>query len=268
MPRKAAIVLGHSHLSSVVNYLVKRPGEPTTDDQALEYYIFDTVRMGADFQFSPLNASGEIVLNPAIAEMVRSKVPEDRELIYVSMFGGNAHNALTLLEHPRPFDIMLPEKPDLPSIPGAELVPSDYIAAFLQRLAMVYIINAETLRKSTDRPVYHFESPPPLGDDAFVTAHLEQYFRDQTADTHPKIAPRLLRYKLWRLHSRIIKGASEARDIVFIDSPPEAQDENGFLRPEYYGTDSTHAGIGYAELVLKQFEKRLGLNYGGWNWLY
>ncbi|CAM3247461.1 hypothetical protein [Asticcacaulis taihuensis] len=268
MARKAAIVLGHSHLSAIVNCLVDRPGDPAPDDECIEYYIFDTVRMGADFQFSIPGSSGGLILNPAIFDMIRSKVPADRDLIYISMFGGNAHNALTLLEHPRPFDFILPEAPDLPRIAGAELVPADYIAAFLLRLAYRYILNAETLRNATDRPVYHLESPPPIGDDKFVTSHLEQYFRDQTTEAEPKIAPRILRYKLWRLHSRIIQGASESRNITFVASPPEAQDDEGFLRPEGYGNDSTHAGPGYADLCLRQFEKMLGLRYSGWNWLY
>lgn len=268
MSRTAAIILGHSHLSAVVNHLVQRPSSFPADNEAIEYYIFDTVRLGANFEFSPLNKDGVPVLNPAIDEMILNKIPQDRNKIFISMFGGNAHNALSLLEHPRKFDFVLPGEENLPFEKEAEVVPTDYIANFITRMASVYIMNAETLRNYTSDPVYHFESPPPIGDDEFVQSHLEQYFLDQTKGDVPRLSPRWLRYKLWRLHSKIIQGASESRNICFVSCPEDTKDKEGFLTRECYGTDSTHAGPKFAELLLDKFEGELELKYGGWSWLY
>ena len=266
MTRKAAIVIGHSHLSSFLRYLPSRPSDPTVGDSAIEYYIFDTTRAGAGFNFSVPDTTGNFVLNPAIDEMVKRTVPSDRESVYISMFGGNAHNALTLLEHPRPFDIIIPENPILPLIPNTEIIPFGYIDDFLRKLTESYILNMVCMRNVTTGSVLHIESPPPVGSDQFVLDHLEGYFLDQSK--HPHIAPALLRYKMWRAHSRIIKSACDSCNIEFLPVPEEAMTSEGYLKPEGYSDDSTHANGWYGACVMRQIEARFGFGYGGWNWLY
>lgn len=264
MAGKAAIVLGNSHLSSVVLQLKDRPGEVYGGDESLQYFIFDTVRMGTSFQFSIDSGGGNYVTNPELLALVESKVPEGLEKIYLSMFGGNAHNALTLLEHPIPFDFTLPERPDLPNEPGRELVTSGYINAFLKKMAASALLNMSALRKSVSQPIYHFESPPPVGDNRFIMENLEGYFIEQSSS--PRIAPVYLRYKLWRMHSILVSGFCEHAGIEFLPSPKECFDGGGFMKREH-GRDSTHAGGSYGGLILRDLERRLGLKYGGWQWL-
>jgi hypothetical protein len=264
---KAAIVLGHSHLSAIVNALMPRPYEASAVEKSIQYHIFDTVRLGAGYQYSVTHPAepGKYILNPDIRKMVAASVPQDREHVYISMFGGNAHNALNLLEHPRPFDFVLPERPDL-MVPGAELVPFGYVKRIIHRLAEPYILNMLTLREAVSGAVYHIESPPPCGDNQYILDHLEGYFKDQATD--PRIAPRELRYKLWRLHSNLIREACEACGVTFVPAPPGTQYEDGFLQSEGYGGDSTHAGPWYGDRVLRNFEQSIGAEYGGWAWLF
>jgi hypothetical protein len=265
MQKIAAIIIGHSHLSSVIKHLMDRPGEGGSDTAPIEYYVFDTFRLGADFLFS-IEKDGGFILNPVLAEIIERRIPPESRRIYLSMFGGNAHNALTLLEHPRPFDVILAENPGLPRIEGAELTPESYIKAFIAQQAAIYLLNMTTLKKAHDEPVFHIESPPPIGDNDFVQSHLEQYFRDQQAE--PRVAPALLRYKLWRIHSSVVKMSCDANGIEFLPAPTEAMTPDGFLLPEGYGDDSTHAGPWYGGSILRQLEARLGAHYGGWDWLY
>lgn len=266
MSRTAAIFVGHSHLVSIIGALIDRPGESFSQNEGIEYFVFDTTRFGTDFQFSIADASGNYALNSALMLAIDEKVPRHYNRVFISMFGGNAHNALTLLEHPTPFDIILPEEPGRPRIPNAEVVPYRYIESFIRRLAEGYILNMTCLRNAYREPVVHIESPPPIGDNDFVLAHLEQYFLDQTR--HPRVAPRELRYKLWRLHSKIIREAATAFGVDFLPAPAASVDPEGFLAREAYGSDSTHAGAAYGLHILKELEQKFSAAYGGWGWLY
>lgn len=266
MARTALIVIGHSHLASMVDALQPREGEEYRPDFGCEYFIYNTMRHGTDFQFSVADeVGGGYKLNPELVDLVNSRVPADYDRVFVSMFGGNAHNALTLLEHPEPFDFILPEQPDYPRIPGARLMPYDFIGQFIHSLAAVYMLNLETLYKAFGDPIVHLESPPPLGDDQFVMDNLDQYFAGQYDD--PKPAPRWLRYKLWRSHSALVSRHATALGVEFYPAPRESVDHEGFLTREDYGTDATHAGPNYALRVLKRLEARIGMGYGGWSWL-
>lgn len=265
MSRIGLIFIGHSHLSSIVSALAPRDGETYDPEDGCEYFIFNTMQHGANFQFSVPAENGGYVLNPELVRLIDERVPPTYQRVLVSMFGGNAHNALTLLEHPTPFDFILPEQPGCPRISGTELVPYGVISRFVLNLAEPYMLNLATLRNAFPDPVIHIESPPPLGDDDYVLENLEGYFRDQTED--PKPAPRWLRYKLWRLHSVLIKEHAEAHGVEFLPAPPEAIDEEGFLMRSDYGSDSTHAGPSYGLRILKQLEARMGMRYGGWSWL-
>jgi hypothetical protein len=265
MSRIGLIFIGHSHLSSIVSALVPRAGESYDPEEGCEYFIFNTMQHGAEFQFSVPGENGGFVLNPELVRLIDERVPRNYQRVFVSMFGGNAHNALTLLEHPMPFDFVLPEEPSCPRISGAELVAYGVISRFIFNLAEPYMLNLATLKNAFADPVIHIESPPPLGDDDFVLENLEGYFRDQAED--PKPAPRWLRYKLWRLHSARIREHAEAHGVEFLPAPAEAIDEDGFLLRSDYGTDSTHAGASYGLRILKQLEARMGMRYGGWSWL-
>ena len=266
MSRTAAIIVGHSHLVSIIGALMDRPGESYDQNEGMEYFVFDTTRFGKDFSFSVADEKGNYVLNPALMLAIDEKVPRKYDRIFISMFGGNAHNALTLLEHPAPFDIILPEETGRPRIPNAQVVPYDYIERFIRRLAEGYLLNMTCLRNAYSEAVIHVESPPPIGDNDFVLAHLEQYFLDQTST--PKVAPRELRYKLWRLHSKVVLEAATASKVKFLPAPSACIDSEGFLTREAYGTDSTHAGAAYGIHVLKELEKTFSAAYGGWGWLY
>lgn len=264
MGGKVAIILGHSHLSSVVYYLNDRQAELYEGEQSLQYYVFDTIRMGVDFQFTVPDGTGNYILNPQISELIEEKVPADRERLYISMFGGNAHNALTLLEHPRPFDFFLPEELDLPVEEGVEMLTSEYVKSFILKMSEIYRLNTLTLKEFSDSPVYHFESPPPVQSNSFIFDHLENWFKSESED--PRIAPKYLRYKLWRMHSNVIEESCRACGVQFIKTPAEALDPEGFLLEEH-GRDSTHADGSFGGLLLKNFEQHLGLKYSGWSWL-
>lgn len=261
---KLAFIIGHSHLKSVVDCLFPRPGDPVSDAAPIVYNVFDTGRFGADFQFS-VNGEGRLVLNPLLVEAIKRRLPEAGETILISMFGGNAHNAFSLLQHPRPFDFFLPEAPDLEPQPGAEIVSYDFVYRTLYRYTELYLVNMATLAQTGLGRTFQIESPPPVGDDAYVAEHLEAYFK--TVEERPALSPPLLRYKLWRVHSNIVRDACAANGIDFVPAPAAGMDGRYLARDSYSG-DSTHASATYGGHILRQIEKRLGARYNGWQWLY
>jgi len=265
MARTAFIFIGHSHLSSIVSALLPRAGESSGWDEGCEYFIFDTVRHGDNFQFTVPDPEEGFILNPVISDMVKETVNPEFKKIFVSMFGGNAHNALTLLEHPKPFDFILPENPSRERLKEALLLPSGYMRGFIDKLAEVYMLNLATLRHAFPDTVVHIESPPPVGSDSFLMANLDKYFEGQY--DNPRPAPRELRYKLWRLHSAIIRDHAEAAGVSFLEYPQNTTDAQGFLLPAYYSNDATHAGPAYGLEVLKQLEARFNCRFDGWRWL-
>lgn len=165
---------------------------------------------------------------------------------YFSMIGGNAHNVLGLLRHPHPFDFVLPSAPGLPLDPAAEVLTYGYLAAALERMISIDLEAMKMLRAKAW--FAHLESPPPIGDDAHIQEHLDPYFRGQPS---PVIAPKGLRYKLWRLNSEIIATFCAANDIGFV-AAPETTIDDGFLAPRFYALNATHANKAYGAELLAQ----------------
>jgi len=95
--------------------------------------------------------------------------------------------------------------------------------------------------------MFHCEPPPPSPDETRLRADLPwQFFHGRRV-----IAPRWLRYKLWRLHADLLRRFCAAEGIEFLPCPGEAFDEDGFLRADYY-QDAMHVNVRYGALVLAQ----------------
>ncbi len=216
---KKIFVIGHSHLNSL-----KRA--PTADDL---------------FEFHNINDKG---MGPL------SKINSDDYLSTILLVGGNYHNVFGLLNHPQPFDFYLPEKTDLPINPNARLLPVELVSSVLERdmVSRQYNVMSSLLRffKNT---VYQIESPPPVPSEA----HIKKYpgvFRDKINQLG--VSPAAFRYKLWRIHSKIVRENCQKLGITFVTVPKESQDSDGFLAEQYWNPDPTHGNQFYGDLVLNQ----------------
>jgi hypothetical protein len=155
-----------------------------------------------------------------------------------SFVGGRYPMALMLHRHPLPFDVVLPEAPELPIEPRADIIPVKAMRAVLEKGAKRALQTLEKIVEASPGAVYQFESPPPLADSSM--------FKEGSAQPY-------LRYKLWHLYSVIVREHSERIGAHFVSRPDAAVDENGFLRPELALT-TTHANPAYGALVLEQME--------------
>lgn len=169
--------------------------------------------------------------------------------VVVSAVGGSAHDVLGLARHPRPFDFVLPSAPDLPVAPEAELVPAAALATTLRNNIEDEILDLVRLMALSGRRVIHVEPPPPVGDDPRILPDME--LLAFVPSPNPGPSPPWLRYKLWRMHSEIIREAYEPAGVEFLAAPSAAQTDEGFLRPEFYDYPC-HANRAYGALVLRQ----------------
>ncbi len=179
--------------------------------------------------------------HPAVAGAIAASQAE----VLVSVLGGNDHSMIGVAAHRPAFDFVLPEEPDLPLGGQAQLVPAKMLRAELARRIAPHIRALERLRTAAGR-VVHVESPPPLPEE-----HIRRHpapFADDIAALG--VAPALLRYKLWRLHSSLYREACTRLGIDFLPSPPAMRDAAGMMLPFGCHPDATHGNAIYGGHVL------------------
>lgn len=169
-----------------------------------------------------------------------------------SMIGGNAHNALALVRHPRGYDFRLSEGgAGPPPEPDAEPIPEALVRAALEARLEVDFRRMRLLRALIG-PFVHIESPPPLRDDALIREMADAWFREQGVETLG-VAPAGLRWRMWRLNSRLFRAEAERIGCSFLAVPAAVHDGDGFLRPEL-AADATHGDAAYGELIIQAIE--------------
>jgi len=113
------LVLGNSHLTALAQAYALRCQQNSAPPR-LEFVRFNDPRFAG-----ALHAE-------ALAAVLQEKLLAGPYDLYVSMVGGNDHSVLGMLNHPRLFDFVLPEAPDLPMEPAAEIIPAGLLRAELQ----------------------------------------------------------------------------------------------------------------------------------------
>jgi hypothetical protein len=174
--------------------------------------------------------------------------------VCVSVLGGNDHAVLAMLNHHRRFDLVLPEAPDLPCEPGAELVPAGLLRAEIARRAAPHLAALAAYRAAFAGRLIHVESPPPIPSAGHIEAH-PGVFADEIAARG--VAPALLRYKAWRLQSDVYRAACADAGIAFLAAPASMQDKDGMMRAEGWNPDPTHGNARYGAAVLTELARRL-----------
>lgn len=229
----APLCIGHSHLRCVQVAAL----ETRAALQAVNFWDGSSVILN-----SPED--------PVLAVELQRKVQAHPGTVF-SFVGGGAHTVIALASHPRRYDFVLPENPDLPFDPRAELIPVDAVRAVLEREAAPYLKLMRHLRSLASVRLVHIEPPPPCPDNDSIAPHMPwSLFPGMLQE----VAPRWLRYKAWRLHSKIVSDWCGANDIEFLPAPAGAADATGFLRPEYF-QDGVHANAAYGQLLLAQMQE-------------
>lgn len=187
---------------------------------------------------------------PRLAAAIEGQIARNSPRI-ASVIGGNVHNVLALMRHPRPFDFILLGEDGPPPDAAAELIPEALVRASLTEKLQPDLARLRLLREIAG-PFVHIESPPPVRDERFIAARAESWFRDRAAGDFAVAGPGL-RWRMWRLTSRLMQGAAEALGARFMPVPVETQDAGGFLKLEF-AADPTHGNGAYGAALIRKLE--------------
>lgn len=242
---KSILVIGQSHIAAIRS-AAKTRREASPD--RLRTRVIHTMEPQYG---SEVEGEGEQArFTPALEAAIRDQIARNAPLV-ASASGGNVHNGFALIRHPRPYDFLLSEEDGPPLDPEAEPLTEAQVRAALEGGLERDRLRLREIRRIAGE-VVQLESPPPVADGGYIAAQADAYFKDRSLGDLG-VAPAGLRYKIWRLHSRIVAGYCAELGIGFLPVPSETRDAQGFLRLDYAG-DATHGNEAYGEAVIRALE--------------
>lgn len=179
-------------------------------------------------------------------------------------FMGNQHvEHFMFLE--KQFDFVLASNALLVVDHDVELVPElQARAVFQPSMRLLDTVLTSMLDTGGPRPIV-LGTPPPKADNQAIRRGMQIHadFFTKLASDHgldpekAQLAPACLRLKLWWLLQQMMRETAERLAVEFWPVSALAMTEEGFLRPEYWSEDATHANAAYGALMLDEYEKRL-----------
>lgn len=232
-------VVGTSHMAALLRAL-------PPDQDRFEFVHLNRPRSGLSHAF-PADWR-----EPPDRYVALFKATLDPDSHFVSMLGGNDHNALGLIEHPQRFDVLEPGE-DAPEVePGRELIPYDALRAMLEQRIDPYLRWLAALAPAFAGRKLHVCSPPPV-----PSAHIRSFPGMFQSRLRHGVTPPRIRAKLHRMSSDIFATGCSGVGMDFLPPPGDAADADGFLKAPYWNEDPTHGNGHYGELLLKQIEEHL-----------
>lgn len=169
---------------------------------------------------------------------------------------GNQHTARFLLAHDPDVDFLLPGADFGAPDKGAVIVPTTLVADTFKPGMEALRTLLKRLRDVGAEP-FLIGTPPPRGDEDYLKALFDA--RDKWFVSFSnlvgvdidsvKLVPVRRRYKAWVLLQRMMQEIADEHSILFIPSPEQAADQNGYLKPEF-AVDTTHGNSEYGKIVL------------------
>jgi hypothetical protein len=242
--RRSLLVIGQSHIAAIrAAARVRREADPCAPQTRVIHTL--------EPRYAPELVADESAFAAPLMAAIRDQTERHRPHI-VSCIGGNVHNVMGLIRHPRPFDVRLTPHDVLGQ--GIEPLTQGLLRATLTHAMSRDLVRLRLLA-ALSGSLIHLESPPPLQDDALILDRADAFFRDHDLIALG-VAPAGLRHRLWKLHGMIMRDACAEAGIRFVPIPEIAQDEDGYLHPTF-AADATHGNALYGEAVIQQIEAYL-----------
>ena len=240
-PGLSPLIIGHSHLAALqIAHARGLAGSYPSAGGLAPCFLY--IGRAKDAPAGPRPPPGQLP-EAALAALARFAGPA-----VVSCVAGNDHTVFGLLRHPRPFDFILADAPDLPLSPDAEILPARLVRATLRARMGGALQLLAALRQRVSGTLIHLEPPPPVPSADHIRAH-PGVFADKMGELG--ISPAALRYKLWRLHSAILGEQCRDLGVTLLPAPHDTQDAHGMLAQEFWNPDPTHANARYGARVLR-----------------
>lgn len=193
---------------------------------------------------------GKLVGDSSLADFcreIRGFGPDD---IVCSAVGGNQYAIVSTVRSIVDYDFLA--SPDDELHANTQMVPRRVLQGYLEsgiRETIGPVLRE--ISKSTSARVFHLIPPPPKQDNEFIAAHAEGYFADVGLQDFGPTRPDL-RLKCWKMQLAALVALCRELAIGLIMPPPKAVTLEGYLSPEYYAKDVTHANRRYGAAVIEQ----------------
>lgn len=204
---------------------------------------------------------GKLIGDTSLAEFCRAIGSFGPEDFVFSAVGGNQYAMVSTIQPAIDYDILC-SPTDQVSDRDRQLVPFRALHGFIEsgvRETVGPVLRK--LRESTKAQVYHLIPPPPKEDNDFILAHAEGYFAEEGLQDFGPTRPDL-RLKCWKVQLRSLIALCQELDIITVMPPAKAVTSSGFLAPDCYANDVTHANRRYGEAVFKQILDLTGTQRG------
>lgn len=230
-PRRI-LVVGDSHVYALQSALEERPAPPGLR--------IDVLRIRSE------RIPG-ITFEEAL-EMAAGLEPGD---ILGLALRGNKAAIMGMIQHPRPFAVLMPEDDRGPD-PGLEVIPHRVMAhVFEDALERGHGPQIRALAAAGPAHSLCLRSPGPKADAAFILRAGDGFFRSMGIET-AGVSPAALRLRLWRLEQEALARFCAAQGLPCLHCPPGTLEDGGFLRREFWSADSTHGNAAYGQRVIDQ----------------
>jgi hypothetical protein len=243
MPQSAILIAGFSHITCFGIRLRSSDGSPTlarlTDTAPHEVYGLET----------------KWPREPAFVEQI-AQFGADKHVVL--SWSGNEHITHFLFEAERPFDFVSSRFPNLTLQRDADILPEALVQTAFDDYEKRMHRTVEQL-KSRVYKLWLIGPPPPKRDGEVLKSHLRkevrllEEFRHRGMDPdNMKVAPPILRLKLWGLLWQRLDAVAKGNQVSAITPPTDATDELGFLLPEYSAADVAHGNLLFGRAYLKK----------------
>jgi len=236
LPNKI-LLAGHSHLNALVgDRYVQSPTLRSLDDRP-DVTILDGPWPRPDDYWR------------ALAKNARDKATG-------LMWGGNEHNSIYFFNAAYEFDFSSRYVARL--LGRAQIVTQRTVKQRFREHSLGELDSAlKALSAARPRKLALLGTPPPKKDNERLRQMLaaEPVFFEWAKTLGAPIetigiTDPFVRLKLWHVLQDMFREAAAKYDGAFVATPAEAQDDEGFLKDEYWAPDVTHANPAYGNLML------------------
>lgn len=198
------------------------------------------------------NGRQEIKVHPQLLNLLKSLRINNESDILFSALAGSEHSTLSMIQHPVPYDFVLPTHPTLPIVRGRQILPyslieTQIVNSIKQTLLVFKIIKSF----HSEVNVVHILPPPPISSETQILNHSE-VFTQQIAQYG--ITPASIRLKYYLAYISIMSREAKKLGVDILMPPDISSDSEGFLLEKYW-FGATHGNVEYGLLVVDQMNE-------------
>lgn len=169
--------------------------------------------------------------------------------IFMSV-GGSVQHSISMLNHERPIDVIVPWDPNAPITDKATLIPFRMVEKLVLEQSSWKFNLLTLIANYFSCPTYFFQAPPPIASEEYLRKYPGPQFQPLVEERG--FSPIAFRRKIAEIHTRAYKARCAAVGVTFLAPPAEGLDDNGCLALEAAAPDSIHASVVYGEYLINQ----------------